>query len=86
MDERDEKAESLKLILKQIIIQLVDHPDDVVLNHRHGEQTTVVEIRIHAEDVGKVIGKQGRNITALRVLLSCISTKNKLRAVMELLE
>lgn len=85
-DARDEKAEHLKNILTMMIVPIVDFPDDVKLSYRHGEQTTVIEVRVNPIDLGKVIGKQGRNVTALRVLLTCISTKNKIRAVMEVIE
>ncbi len=85
-DERDEKAEAIKAVLKTLIEHLVDSPEDAKLSHYHGEQTTVIEIRVHPHDIGKIIGKKGQNISAMRTLLVCMAAKNKLRAVMTLVE
>ena len=47
---------------------LVDHPDDVIVNAVDGEQVTVLELRVHPEDLGKVIGRQGRTAKSIRTL------------------
>ncbi|MFA4972258.1 MAG: KH domain-containing protein [bacterium] len=65
---------------------LVDKPDQVEVNEVEGEQTTVVELRVAKEDLGKVIGKQGRTARALRTILSAASTKIRKRSVLEILE
>jgi hypothetical protein len=64
----------------------VDHPDDVQVNEVEGEQTTVLELKVAQDDLGKVIGKQGRTARALRTILSAASTRSKKRTVLEILE
>lgn len=65
---------------------LVDKPDEVEVEEVEGEQTTVVELKVAKEDLGKVIGKQGRTARAMRTILGAASTKIKKRAVLEILE
>lgn len=65
---------------------LVDKPDQVEVSEVEGEQTTVIELRVAKEDLGKVIGKQGRTARALRTILSAASTKLRKRSVLEILE
>ena len=65
---------------------LVDQPDQVQVTEVEGEQTTVLELKVAKEDLGKVIGKQGRTARAMRTLLSAASTKAKKRVVLEILE
>ncbi|MBI2876870.1 MAG: KH domain-containing protein [Candidatus Tectomicrobia bacterium] len=65
---------------------LVDYPDEVEVIEVEGEKTTVLELRVAREDLGKVIGKQGRTARALRTILNAAATKIKKRAVLEILE
>ncbi|HEX9699459.1 MAG TPA: KH domain-containing protein [Acidobacteriota bacterium] len=65
---------------------LVDNPDEVQVSAVEGEQTTVVELRVHQEDLGKVIGKQGRTARAIRTLLAAAGTKSNKRVLLEILE
>jgi len=65
---------------------LVDKPDEVEVTEVEGEQTTVVELRVAKDDLGKVIGKQGRTARAIRTILSAASTKIRKRSVLEILE
>ena len=65
---------------------LVDKPDEVNLTEVEGEKTTVYELRVAKEDLGKVIGKQGKTARAMRVLLNATATKLKKRAVLEIIE
>lgn len=65
---------------------LVDNPDEVQVNAVEGEQTTVVELRVDPEDLGKVIGKQGRTARAIRTLLGAAGTKDNKRVLLEILE
>jgi len=65
---------------------LVDIPDDVVVNEVVGEQTSVVELRVNKEDMGKVIGKQGRTARAIRTVLTAAATKQKKHVVLEIIE
>ena len=65
---------------------LVDHPDDVIVNAVDGEQVTVLELRVHPEDLGKVIGRQGRTAKAMRTLLGASGMKLHKRFTLEILE
>ena len=76
----------LKELIEYIAKSLVDNPDQVQVNEVGGEQTTVFELRVAKEDLGKVIGKQGRTARAIRTILSASSTKLKKRSVLEILE
>ena len=65
---------------------LVDKPDEVSLREVEGEKTTVLELRVAKEDLGKVIGKQGKTAQAMRTILNAVATKLKKRAVLEIIE
>ncbi|MBN2530126.1 MAG: KH domain-containing protein [Deltaproteobacteria bacterium] len=65
---------------------LVDNPDDVVVREIEGEQSSVIELRVAREDLGKVIGKQGRTARAMRTILSAASTKLQKRSVLDIIE
>lgn len=65
---------------------LVDKPDEVELNEISGSATTVFELHVAKDDVGKVIGKQGQTARAIRTLLNATATKLKKRAVLEIIE
>ena len=65
---------------------LVDNPDDVRVNELQGERTTILELRVHPDDLGKVIGKQGRTARALRTVVSAAATKAGVRAMVEIME
>jgi predicted RNA-binding protein YlqC (UPF0109 family) len=76
--------------MKDLIIyvakQLVDHPDDVDVREVAGEQGSVLELRVAQDDLGKVIGKQGRTARAMRTILSAAAAKTRTRAMLEILE
>ncbi|MDR3361249.1 MAG: KH domain-containing protein [Desulfovibrio sp.] len=76
----------MKALIEYIARSLVDSPDEVQVSEVEGEQTTVLELKVAKEDVGKVIGKQGRTARAMRAILSAVSVKSKKRAVLEILE
>ena len=65
---------------------LVDNPDDVSVNEIEGEQTSVIELRVAKDDLGKIIGKHGRTAQSIRTILSAASAKHKKRAVLEIVE
>jgi uncharacterized protein len=65
---------------------LVDNPDEVVVREIEGEQSSVIELRVAREDLGKVIGKQGRTARAMRTILSAASTKLQKRSVLDIIE
>ncbi len=76
----------MKELIKFIAQALVDNPDKVEVTEVMGEQTSVIELRVAKEDLGKVIGKQGRTAKAIRTILSAASTKIHKRAVLEIIE
>ena len=73
-------------LIKYMAQALVDNPDMVVVSEVVGEQTSVLELRVAKEDLGKVIGKQGRTAKAMRTILSAASTKIRKRSVLEIIE
>jgi uncharacterized protein len=73
-------------LVSQIAQSLVDRPQDVMANAIEGNHTTVLELRVAEEDIGKVIGKQGRTAQALRTLIGAVSAKIKKRTVLEIVE
>jgi predicted RNA-binding protein YlqC (UPF0109 family) len=76
----------MKELIKYISQSLVDNPDKVEVTEIIGEQTSVIELRVAKEDLGKVIGKQGRTAKAIRTILSATSAKMHKRAVLEIIE
>jgi len=76
----------MKELIKYISQALVDNPDQVDVTEVIGEQTSVIELRVAKEDLGKVIGKQGRTAKAIRTILSATSAKMHKRAVLEIIE
>ena len=76
----------MKELIMYIAQSLVDNPDKVEVNEVIGEQTFVVELRVAKEDLGKVIGKQGRTAQSIRTILSAASAKIHKRARLEILE
>jgi predicted RNA-binding protein YlqC (UPF0109 family) len=76
----------MKELLEEIARALVDSPEDVQVTEIEGEQTTVLELRVRNEDLGKVIGRQGRTARAIRTLLSAAGMKVHKRFVLEILE
>lgn len=76
----------MKDLLELIAKSLVDSPQDVVVTEIEGEQTTVYELKVSGEDLGKVIGKQGRTARAIRTILASAGMKRQKRIVFEILE
>ncbi len=76
----------LKELIEFMARALVDNPEKVKVSEIVGEQTSVLELRVAKEDLGKVIGKQGRTARAMRTILSAASTKIRKRAVLEIIE
>ena len=72
-------------LLTQIIKHIVDHPDQVTVNEVQGERSVVLEIKVAPEDVGKVIGREGRIINALRQIIKAAGGKSNKRVNIELL-
>ena len=76
----------MKLLIEEIAKSLVDNPDDVAVGEVEGERTTVFELRVATNDLGKVIGKKGNTARAMRTILSASGTKLGKRCVLEILE
>lgn len=76
----------MKQLIEDIAKALVDAPDEVVVSEVTGEQVTVLELRVAATDLGKVIGKQGRTARSIRTLLGAAGMKLNRRFTLEILE
>jgi predicted RNA-binding protein YlqC (UPF0109 family) len=76
----------MKELIKYIAQALVDNPEQVSVAEVEGNQTSVLELKVAKEDLGKVIGKQGRTARAMRTILSAASAKVKKRTVLEIIE
>jgi len=77
---------AMRDLLEEIAKALVDNPEDVSVAEVEGEQTTVLELRVRNDDLGKVIGRQGRTARAIRTLLAAAGMKVHKRFVLEILE
>lgn len=76
----------MKELINYIAKALVDNPEEVAVSEVMGNQTSVLELKVAKEDLGKVIGKQGRTARAMRTILSAASAKVKKRTVLEIIE
>ena len=76
----------MKELIEYIAKALVDKPEEVQVTELEGQQSSVIELRVAKEDLGKVIGKQGRTARSIRTILGAASAKMKKRAVLEILE
>lgn len=76
----------MKELVETVCKSLVDNPDDVKVTQIDGEQTTILELRVHQSDLGKVIGKQGRTARAIRTILAAAGMKQKRRFNLEIIE
>lgn len=79
-------VDELRNLVEVMAKALVDYPDKVNVAEVEGEQTTVIELKVAKEDLGKIIGKEGRTARSLRTILAAVSTKLKKRSVLEILE
>jgi hypothetical protein len=80
------KLSELSKMIEYMARMLVDLPDQVEVNEIEGENTTVIELKVAKEDLGKIIGKQGRTARAVRTVLNGASTKLRKRTVLEIIE
>jgi len=76
----------MKELIQLIARRLVDYPEKVTVDEVEGNSTTVLELKVAKEDIGKVIGKQGRTAQAMRTLLNAASGKEKRRMILEIVE
>ena len=82
----ESRVNSTHALVEAIAKALVDHPDQVQVRAVEGEQVTVLELRVHPEDLGKVIGRQGRTAKSMRTILGAAGMKIKKRLTLEILE
>jgi len=75
-----------KDLVECIAKALVDHPEQVKVSEVEGEMTSVIELSVAKEDMGRVIGKQGRTATAIRTILGAVSAKSKRHSTLEIIE
>ena len=73
-------------LIKSIASSLVDKPEEVEIHEVTGDTTTGYELKVAQEDLGKIIGKQGKTAKAMRILLGAAAAKDKRRAVLEIVE
>ena len=78
--------EELRHLIEIMAKALVDHPEEVKVTAIEGEQTTVIELRVAKDDLGKIIGKHGNNAMSLRTILAAVGAKLRKRSVLEILE
>ncbi len=76
----------MKGLVELIAKSLVDSPDQVHVSELEGEQTTILELKVAQEDLGKVIGKQGRTARAMRIILGAAGMKLRRRFNLEIIE
>lgn len=76
----------MKEFVAYIVKNLVDHPDKVRINEVGGTQTLIIELSVGPGDVGKIIGKQGKTINAIRTLLMSVASRNGIRVSLEIIE
>lgn len=76
----------MKELIELIAKSLVDNPDKVAVSQLDGEQSSIIELKVAQEDIGKVIGKQGRNAQAIRIILGAAGMKLKKRFSLEIIE
>jgi hypothetical protein len=76
----------MKEFVAYIVKNLVDHPDEVRINEVGGTQTLIIELAVKKEDIGKIIGKGGKTINAIRTLLMSVASRNGIRVSLEIIE
>jgi len=76
----------MKELVEYIAKSLVDQPDAVKVTEVEGERTSVIELSVAKEDMGRIIGKQGRTATAMRTLLNAAGMKQEKRTILEIVE
>lgn len=79
------KEVALKELLLYILSNLVEHPESIVINELNRENTRVLEIKVHADDKGRLIGKGGQTIKAIRRVLNAAYTGQRRRVIVEIL-
>ena len=76
----------MKELIELIIKGIVDNPDKVEINEIIGEKSSIFEIRVDPDDIGKVIGRQGRNIKSIRTIVNAAAQKDNKRVIIEIVD
>lgn len=76
----------MKEFVAFVIKKVVEHPDSIRISEIRGQQTVILEVRCHADDMGRVIGKNGKTIGAVRALLNSIAARHGTKAMLEVVE
>ena len=76
----------MKEIVRVIANALVDKPEDVSVSEVKGESTTIVKLQVAPSDIGKIIGKQGKTVDAIRTIVTAVSARTNKRTVIEVIE
>ncbi len=82
----DESVMPLKELIRAIAVELVDHPEEVEVTEIAGDHNSVIELRVARDDIGKVIGKEGRTAQSMRTILTAVSTKLGRRAHLDIVD
>ena len=76
----------MKELIEQIARTIVEKPEEVQVRAIEGEHAVIIELRVDRDDIGKVIGKQGRTITAMRTILNAARAQKEKRQILEVIE
>jgi len=76
----------MKELIKRIVQAMVDDPEQIEISEIEGNRVSVLELKVAKADIGKIIGKQGRNALAIRTILNAASGKLRKRVMLEILE
>jgi predicted RNA-binding protein YlqC (UPF0109 family) len=77
---------AMKELVQFLARQLVNNPDAVEVNEVHGDTASVLELRVAKEDLGRVIGKQGRTVKSIRTILNAVASRTNRKIVLEIIE
>jgi predicted RNA-binding protein YlqC (UPF0109 family) len=84
--QTDNGSDSIKALVERIARALVDQPEAVSVSEISSSHSLIVELKVAKEDLGKVIGKQGRTADAMRTIVSAVSAKHRKHTVLEIIE
>ncbi len=76
----------MKEFAEYVIKNLIDSPEELNITEVVGDSTLILEVRLAKKDIGKIVGKKGKTIDAIRTLLHSIASKNHLRVVLQIIE
>ncbi|MBI3248121.1 MAG: KH domain-containing protein [Deltaproteobacteria bacterium] len=76
----------MKDLVSYLAKSLVNHPDEVEVKEIQGETAAILELRVAKEDLGRIIGKQGRTAKSIRTLLNAVASRTNRKVVLEIVE